>query len=438
MQWLRRLISGEPGGDAAAKAGKAEPEPERVAPRTPLRAEPPGLLALRASLAAGQAEERASLAQLRALAGSPDERLALEAVSRASRHDAPGEGADEAVGGAVGGAVSEAVRAAAAEIFLQRGEPAEALVLLERAATPGGLMVRAEALAARGELAAACATLERVLARDIAAPGVRDRLERWRARLGDPIGALAPAPPDATLFTAARPRGPFRIAAEAGRGGAAVVYEAEDEALGRTVALKVYHRPAEQRAQIEREACLAVSVAGTGVVQVYDADLDEGWLALEWVGGGTLREALGRRDTALLVPARRWLVPLVEALARLHAAGWAHGDIKPGNVFFRTSGEPVLGDFGLARRPGEPWAGGTVGYLSPERLSRRTASLSDDVYALGRLIDDVVTATDERGPVLDLLARCLEESRPASAEELRSHPALSAPASPASPASPDT
>ena len=75
---------------------------------------------------------------------------------------------------------------------------------------------------------------------------------------------------------------------------------------------------------------------------------------------------------------------------------------------------PLLTDFGLARRAGEPWAGGTPGYLSPRRLVGAPAALSDDVYALGRLLDDVALALGDRAPAtLRALAdRCLGDDRP--------------------------
>jgi serine/threonine protein kinase len=111
---------------------------------------------------------------------------------------------------------------------------------------------------------------------------------------------------------------------------------------------------------------------------------------------------------------------LLAAVARLHRLGWAHGDLKPGNVLFTSDRRPLLTDFGIARRPGEPWQGGTVGFLSPRRLSGAPASLADDVYALGRLLEDVASALGEKTPssVRTLVERCLAEDRPSSAEAL--------------------
>lgn len=400
MSWWRRLL----GMDDPAPEPPIAPPSLRSVP-TPLAptSEVTALRKLR-SLDQTPVPPDEAVAALRSMIGTGLEKDALEAVRRAAR----------------GPSCPEPLRSLAAELFLRRGEPDEALSLLQSAMNLDGLVLRAEAQAALGDLASACASLERVLARDIAAPGILERLELWRSRLGLPLRGQADLARDATLFTAAQPSTPFRIVGEAGRGGAAVVYEAEDDALGRKVALKVYHRPEGAREQLEREACLASSVAGPGVVRVLDVSLDDGWLALEWVAGGTLRDLLRRRELAWLLPVSSWLDPLLGGLVRLHKEGWAHGDIKPGNVLFHAPGRPRLTDFGLARRPGEPWSGGTPGYLSPARLANQPASLADDVYALGRLLEDVLAVVgDEAAPGLRALAgRCLADDRPASVADL--------------------
>ncbi len=401
MSWWRRLVGLDPQPPAVTPA----PPPSRPLPAPlPATSEVAALRRLRGLTRGEPLPDDEAVAALRSMAGTTQEKEALEAVRKAARSLALGE----------------PLRAAAAELFFQRGEHDEALALLERVSSLGGLQLRAEIQATHGDLAAACASLERVLARDIAAPGARERLLRWRARLGLPLpGAEAPSQ-DATLFTAAQPSTPFRIVAEAGRGGAAVVYEADDTALGRRIALKVYHRPADAREQIEREAWLAVEAAGPGVVRVHDIDLDAGWLALEWAHGATLREHLRHRDLDWLLPVEGWLTPLLGALARLHRLGWAHGDIKPGNVLFRAPNRPLLADFGVARHPGEPWAGGTPGYLSPRRLANQPAALSDDVYAVGRLIEVVASALGDQAPphLTALAARCLADDRPDDAGAL--------------------
>ncbi|HVY46835.1 MAG TPA: protein kinase, partial [Minicystis sp.] len=205
------------------------------------------------------------------------------------------------------------------------------------------------------------------------------------------------------------------------------VYEAEDEILGRRIAFKVYHRRGSDRAPLEREVRLAARLAGPGIVRVFDADPGEGWVALEWIARGSIRDRLRAGDVEPLAPATRWARALALALARVHAAGYVHADLKPANVLLRAPGEPVLGDFGIARRIGEAGEGGSPGYVSPERLAGRASDPRDDVYAFGRVVEDVLHALAARGaavadaPALHALAlRCIgaDEQRPADGAEL--------------------
>jgi serine/threonine-protein kinase len=192
------------------------------------------------------------------------------------------------------------------------------------------------------------------------------------------------------------PEAPFRLLREVGRGGAGVVYEAEDRDLKRPVALKVYHRPDRDRAQLLHEAHVAVALAGPGIVRVLDANPEHGWLVMEWAGLGALRSLLRERDLGFLRPIERWAVPLAQALARVHAAGWVHHDVKPANILLRADVSPLLTDFGTARREGEPSPPGSLGYVSPERLAGRASNVRDDVYGYGRVLEDALdVVTDD-------------------------------------------
>jgi serine/threonine-protein kinase len=90
------------------------------------------------------------------------------------------------------------------------------------------------------------------------------------------------------------------------------------------------------------------------------------------------------------MPLERWLSPLAQALARVHAGGFVHNDVKPANVLFLAPELPVLADFGIARRIGEPAPRGSMGYMSPERLAGRPSDPRDDIYGFGRLLEDVL------------------------------------------------
>jgi eukaryotic-like serine/threonine-protein kinase len=275
----------------------------------------------------------------------------------------------------------EPVLVAVASALVDRGEPVAAAAVLARASTTPALLLRADLCESGGDLAGAIAFVEQVLARDIDWPGARERHARWRAVFGQdpnaagglPYGASStPVAPAVTLPADL----PFRLIREAGRGGSAAVYEAEDRDLSRRVALKVYHRPDRDRAKLLHEARVAVAVAGDGIVPVLDVDPRRGWLAMLWAPLGALRPQSGMA----------WIYPLARALARVHAVGWVHHDLKPANVLLRAPDAPMLADFGSARRAGEPSPPGSLGYVSPERLGGRPSDPRDDVYAFGRVL----------------------------------------------------
>ena len=99
-----------------------------------------------------------------------------------------------------------------------------------------------------------------------------------------------------------------------------------------------------------------------------------------------------RADRSLLCPVERWFVPLARTVAEVHRAGLVHADLKPANVLFRAPGEPVISDFGIASAPGQPALGGSFGYLAPERLLGEPLTPADDVFALGRILQDALDA----------------------------------------------
>jgi hypothetical protein len=283
----------------------------------------------------------------------------------------------------------EPLLVAVALALVDRGEPAAAAVALARARSTPALMVRADLLE-RADLPAALALVEQVLARDIDWPGARERHARWCAALGRARSSDARDVPAG--IDAVAPEVPFRLLREAGRGGSAAVYEAEDRELLRRVALKVYHRPERDRAKLLHEARVGVAVAGEGVVPVLDVDPRRGWLAMQWAPLGAL--AAHRRSAGM-----GWALPLARALARVHDAGWVHHDLKPANVLLRAPDSPMLGDFGTARRRGDPSPPGSPGYVSPERLAGRASHPGDDVYGFGRVLTEVLDARVADAPV---------------------------------------
>jgi tRNA A-37 threonylcarbamoyl transferase component Bud32 len=354
------------------------------------------------SAASPRASESATLSRFRAV-GAPDGPDEAEAVSllralRASPEEARAIDAVLAAASAVGRSIPESIRVAVAAALADRGENREALALLSPSSgsgtctSPAARLLAADLFATEGRVAEALALIERVLLVNLDYPGARERHARWRAQLGlDAPGALRPDPSAVTVVSR-EPDAPFLLLREVARGGAGAVYEAEDRELSRRVALKVYHHPDRDRAQLLHEARVAASLAGKGIVRVLDADPEHGWLALEWAPLGSFRQYLRARDRVLLIPIERWAIPLAAAVAKVHAAGWVHHDLKPANVLLAAPDWPVLTDFGTARRAGEPSPPGSLGYVSPERLAGRASDPRDDVFGFGRILEDALAA----------------------------------------------
>jgi eukaryotic-like serine/threonine-protein kinase len=372
--------------ESPAPAAPEDAAPRRapeVAPPPP--AEPTALTRLlRAGAADGPTSDEA-VALFRSLRASADEARAIDAVRSA----------------ASARAIPEPLRVVAAAALAERGEPDSALSLVSPpsggCSSPEARVLAADLRAERGEVPEALALIERVLVHDLDYPGARERHTRWRTLLGIDANPVARPDTSATTVVSREPDSPFLLLREVARGGAGAVYEAEDRELLRRVALKVYHHPERDRAQLMHEARVAASLAGGGIVRVLDLDPDHGWLALEWAPLGSLRQHIRATNAALLAPIGRWAFPLASAIARVHAAGWVHHDVKPANVLLASPERPILADFGSARRAGEPSPPGSLGYLSPERLSGRASDPRDDIFGFGRIVEDVLATLSAQG-----------------------------------------
>lgn len=393
--------------------GKKEEAPAIVDP-PPRSVEPPPVPGVSKELArllktgeTGGPREPEAIDLFARLRGTMEEARAVEELSRVAQMRKLPDGLLLALGATL----------------LDRGEPEGARRVLAPATSSPALVLLADLAEQRNDLTAALALIERVLLRDLDHPGARERHRRWRASLGFDL-EQKPIAAGATVV-AREPDAPFELLREVGRGGAAAVYQAVDRELGRHVALKVYHQPERDKAQLAHEARVAVMLEGAGIVRVFDVDPDHGWIALEWAPGGALREPIRSKDVARLVPIERWALPLANALARVHGAGWVHHDVKPANVILSRSHRAILTDFGSARRIGEPPPPGSMGFISPERMKGRPSDPRDDVYGYGRVLEDALAAIgQEHAPAVAayraLAAACTgpDAARPADARAI--------------------
>jgi serine/threonine-protein kinase len=191
---------------------------------------------------------------------------------------------------------------------------------------------------------------------------------------------------------------------EVGRGTAAAVVRTHQRDAGLPVALKVVWRlsPGERR-QMRTEAQALMSVQHPAVLRTY-ALFDRGtlaWLEMELVEGATLDEELrAARASGVRWPQERALevgACLAEGLAAVHAAGFVHRDVKPGNVLVPREGPAAkLADFGVARATDatvliSEGLAGSPRYASPEALEGQPAGAASDVYALALTLYELFT-----------------------------------------------
>ncbi|MEW1778060.1 serine/threonine-protein kinase [Streptomyces sp. NPDC086777] len=197
--------------------------------------------------------------------------------------------------------------------------------------------------------------------------------------------------------------GRYRLGGVLGRGGMGTVWRAEDETLGRTVAVKELRFPSnidedEKRRLITRtlrEAKAIARIRNNSAVTVFDVvdEDDRPWIVMELVEGKSLAEVI--REDGLLEPKRAAEVGLavLDVLRSAHREGILHRDVKPSNVLISGSdGRVVLTDFGIAQVEGDPsitstgMLVGAPSYISPERARGHKPGPAADLWSLGGLL----------------------------------------------------
>src|SRR5213596_2584657 len=196
--------------------------------------------------------------------------------------------------------------------------------------------------------------------------------------------------------------GRYLITRKLGAGGMANVYLAEDQELGRRVAIKILNeRHANDEQFVERfrrEVKNAAGLSHPNVVSVYDRGEAEGtyYIAMEYVEGRTLKDLIVTRGPSPIPIAIDYTRQVLSALRFAHRNGIVHRDIKPHNVIVDHEGRVKVADFGIARAGASQMteAGsiiGTAQYLSPEQARGAPVDQTSDIYSVGIVLYEMLT-----------------------------------------------
>ncbi|HKO01586.1 MAG TPA: serine/threonine-protein kinase, partial [Thermoanaerobaculia bacterium] len=229
--------------------------------------------------------------------------------------------------------------------------------------------------------------------------------------------------------------GPYEVISLLGEGGMGQVYRGRDPRLGRDIAIKILAKESahdkDALARFEREARAIASLSHPNILSIHDFGDEDGtfFVVTELLNGETLRDRIGQTPL-------NWRVAvdigasIAEGLAAAHAQSVVHRDLKPENIFLTVDGRLKILDFGLAQTdplltgsrdeasvptqvfqtaPGT--VVGTIGYMAPEQLRGEPVDGTADVFSLGCILFEMVTARRpfQRGSGAATIAAILKE-----------------------------
>lgn len=202
--------------------------------------------------------------------------------------------------------------------------------------------------------------------------------------------------------------GRYELLEELGRGGFGTVYKAEDQVLGRIVALKVLH-PAlvidpTFLDRFKQEARTAARLDHSNLVQVFDFGEVEGnfFITMAYMSGGSLRDLISREEKLSPESAIKIFQQTAAGLTYAHKKNVIHRDLKPGNILLDENGTARVSDLGFAKVLTNPSSmtmsvsGGLIGtpaYMAPELWLDQQATKQTDQYSLACILVEMLTGT---------------------------------------------
>jgi beta-lactam-binding protein with PASTA domain/predicted Ser/Thr protein kinase len=223
--------------------------------------------------------------------------------------------------------------------------------------------------------------------------------------------------------------GRYRILRKLGSGGMANVYLAEDEDLGRRVAIKIlndrYASDDSSNERFRREAKSAAGLSHPHIVAIYDRGEADGrpYIAMEVIEGRSLKEVIVASGSLPIQQAVMYAKQILNALRFAHRHGIIHRDIKPHNILLGAEDRLKVTDFGIARAGASQMteAGsimGTAQYLSPEQARGAPVTAASDLYSVGVVLYEMLTGTtpfEGETPIEIAMKHLNEPPRPPSA-----------------------
>lgn len=195
----------------------------------------------------------------------------------------------------------------------------------------------------------------------------------------------------------------YRIVRIIGVGGMAVVFEAVDTVMKRTVAVKMLKEEIAGDAQAVKrfinESRAVSMLSHPNIVSIYDVSVrdDLKYIVMERVDGITLKNYMNSRGPLPPKEIMNYTAQILRALDHAHSKGIIHRDIKPQNIMLLKNGKIKVTDFGIAKLPNAETvtmtdkAIGTVYYISPEQASGKKIDPRSDIYSLGVVMYEMAT-----------------------------------------------
>lgn len=198
--------------------------------------------------------------------------------------------------------------------------------------------------------------------------------------------------------------GRYRLVAQQGSGGMAVIYKAIDQALGRTVAVKIL-RPSLTNdpaflARFRNEARSVANLAHPNIVTVHDVGSDGSthYIVMEFVEGTDLKKIIKAEGALDINRALNLAIQICGGIGFAHRAGLVHADVKPQNILVTSEDVVKVTDFGIAQALSDPQPGekqqvvwGSPHYFAPEQARGEKPTPASDVYSIGIVMFEMLT-----------------------------------------------